>query len=151
MSLATGHVNMQLTDDDPPGDPALALRTLLDLGLKYTHCRPACLEVADGALGESTVPDALEAPGMTVERMRSFAAAARAFHEAAPWRYLTDEDLIHVEAPDVGPGLRHVTVLGAAGQSFGLGSSTVRAPSRRCRRRMSRSPIICRARAAGGA
>ena len=44
--------------------------------------------------------------GMTVERMRAFAAAARAFHDAAPWRFLSDEDLIHVEAPSVGAAFR---------------------------------------------
>jgi hypothetical protein len=66
-------------------------------------------------------PTALDRKGMTVERMRAFAAAARAFHDAAPWRFLSDEDLIHVEAPSVGAAFRHVTVLGAAGQTFGLG------------------------------
>jgi tetratricopeptide (TPR) repeat protein len=66
-------------------------------------------------------PDGLDAPGMTIERMRAFGEAAKRFYLAAPWRYLTDEDLIHVEAPRVEPGLRHVTVLGGAGQVFGLG------------------------------
>jgi tetratricopeptide (TPR) repeat protein len=66
-------------------------------------------------------PEALEAPGVTVERMRAFAEAARDFYEAAPWVHLSDADLIHVEAPAVASGLRHVTVLGAAGQTFGLG------------------------------
>src|SRR5712691_7042808 len=42
--------------------------------------------------------------------MRAFAAAARDFYEAAPWQHLSDEDLIHVEAPAV-----------ASGQTFGLG------------------------------
>ncbi|HEV8641349.1 MAG TPA: hypothetical protein VGV13_09660 [Methylomirabilota bacterium] len=68
-----------------------------------------------------TPPDALDAPGVTVERMRAFAAAAHDFYQAAPWRYLSDADLIHVEAPAVAPGLRHVTVLGAGGRTFGLG------------------------------
>jgi tetratricopeptide (TPR) repeat protein len=67
------------------------------------------------------IPDALEAPGVTVERMRAFADAAREFYQAAPWQYLSDEDLIHVEAPAVGSGLGCFTVLGAAGQTFGLG------------------------------
>ncbi len=66
-------------------------------------------------------PDALDAPGVTIERMRSFAEAAKRFYLAAPWRHLTDEDLIHVEAPRAARGLRHVTVLGAGGQTFGLG------------------------------
>jgi tetratricopeptide (TPR) repeat protein len=66
-------------------------------------------------------PAALDRAGMTVERMRAFAAAARDFYAAAPWRHLSDEDLIHVEAPRVGGPFRHVTVLGRAGQTFGLG------------------------------
>ena len=66
-------------------------------------------------------PAALDREGVTVERMRAFAAAARDFYAAAPWRHLSDEDLIHVEAPRVGAAFRHVTVLGRAGQTFGLG------------------------------
>jgi len=66
-------------------------------------------------------PAALDAKGVTVERIRAFAAAARDFHDAAPWRHLSDEDLIHVETPRVGKAFRHVTVLGRGGQTFGLG------------------------------
>jgi tetratricopeptide (TPR) repeat protein len=67
------------------------------------------------------LPDALDAPGVSVEQMRAFAAAACDFYQAAPWRYLSDEDLIHVEAPAVARGLAHFTVLGAGGRTFGLG------------------------------
>jgi len=66
-------------------------------------------------------PAALEGRGVTVERMRAFAVAARDFYAAAPWRHLSDEDLIHVEAPRVDKAFRHLTVLGRAGQAFGLG------------------------------
>jgi tetratricopeptide (TPR) repeat protein len=66
-------------------------------------------------------PDAIDAPDVTVERMRAFAVAAKHFYLAAPWRYLSDEDLIHVEAPAMDPGLRYLTVLGGAGVTFGLG------------------------------
>ena len=66
-------------------------------------------------------PDALDAAGVTVERMRAFAQAAKDFYLAAPWRYLSDEDLTHVEAPPVDPGLRYLTVLGGAGVTYGLG------------------------------
>ena len=66
-------------------------------------------------------PGALAGRGVTVERMRSFAGAARRFWDAAPWRHLTDEDLVHVEAPVTAPGLGHCTVLGGAGHMFGLG------------------------------
>jgi hypothetical protein len=74
------------------------------------------------AMGETPrLPEALDAAGVTVERMRAFAEAARDFYQAAPWQHLSDEDLIHVEAPAVASGMRHLTVLGAAGQTFGLG------------------------------
>jgi tetratricopeptide (TPR) repeat protein len=66
-------------------------------------------------------PGPLEARGVTVERMRAFATAARDFHAAAPWRHLSDEDLIQVEAPAVAAGFRHLTVLGHAGRTFGVG------------------------------
>jgi hypothetical protein len=66
-------------------------------------------------------PAALEVRGVTVERMRAFAVAARDFYAAAPWRHLSDEDLIHVEVPRVGAEFRHLTVLGRGGQTFGLG------------------------------
>ena len=157
VSLATGMMNVQLAETDAP-DASLALETLVDLGLKFVRCRPARLEVTDGALGtrlaetladpELTVsvradlpdvdhvvremergmggeapalPDALDAPGVTAERMRAFADAAREFYQAAPWQHLSDEDLIHVEAPDVGAGLEYFAVLGGASQTFGLG------------------------------
>ena len=71
--------------------------------------------------GAPPIPEALDAPGVTVEHMRAFAGAARDFYEAAPWQHLSDEDLIHVEAPAVASGLSHFTVLGAAGHTFGLG------------------------------
>jgi tetratricopeptide (TPR) repeat protein len=66
-------------------------------------------------------PAALDSEGVTRERMRAFAVAARDFYVAAPWRHLSDEDLIHVVTPRVGKAFRHLTVLGHAGQVFGLG------------------------------
>jgi tetratricopeptide (TPR) repeat protein len=74
--------------------------------------------------GAPPAPDALDAPGVTGERMRAFADAARDFYQAAPWQHLSDADLVHVEAPSVAPGLRYVTVLGASGMTFGLGFFT---------------------------
>jgi len=49
-------------------------------------------------MGATPPPDALEGPGVTIERMRAFAEAAKRFYLAAPWRHLTDEDLIQVDA-----------------------------------------------------
>src|SRR5712691_1619071 len=157
VSLATGLMNVQLATADAASDASLALQVLADLGLKFARCRPARLEVADGALGAQLAsalgdpelsvsvrsdlpavdrmvremeragddapapPDALDARGVTVERMRAFAAAARDFYQAAPWQHLSDADLIRVESPAVASGLRYLTVLGAPGPPFGLG------------------------------
>jgi tetratricopeptide (TPR) repeat protein len=66
-------------------------------------------------------PAALDAPGVTLERMRAFAVAARDFYDAAPWRHLSDEDLIRVEKPTLAEGLRYLTVLGQAGHAYGVG------------------------------
>ena len=66
-------------------------------------------------------PTRSTAGGVTLERMRAFADAAREFYAAAPWQHLSDQDLIQVEAPTVAGGLRYVSVLGAARVTFGLG------------------------------
>jgi tetratricopeptide (TPR) repeat protein len=98
------------------GDPELAVT--VDLRLNEVK---AMLERMAAETGGALPPAALDREGMTVERMRAFAAAARDFYVAAPWRHLSDEDLIHVEAPRVGAAFRHMTVLGRAGQAFGVG------------------------------
>jgi len=41
----------------------------------------------------------LDSWGMTIGRVRAFAEAAAEFYRAAPWRYLSDADLIEVELP----------------------------------------------------
>jgi hypothetical protein len=70
--------------------------------------------------GKPLPPNATDGPGVTVDRMCAFASAAHDFYRAAPWRKLSDEDLVHVESP-IAKGLRHLTVLGGAGQTFGVG------------------------------
>lgn len=71
--------------------------------------------------GTPAAPGALAGRGVTVERVRAFAEAARDFYQAAPWRHLSDEDLVRVEAPAMPRGLGYLTVLGGAGITFGLG------------------------------
>jgi len=66
-------------------------------------------------------PSALDAKGVTVDRMRSFAEAAVAFYRARPWTELADDDLIAIEHPKPPAGLGYCIVLGAGGQEFGLG------------------------------
>jgi tetratricopeptide (TPR) repeat protein len=98
-------------------DPELSVSVRADL----PEVDAALRTMEEGTSGRPPVPEALEAPGVTVERMRAFAEAARDFHRAAPWQHLSDEDLVHVETPTVAPGLRLFTVLGAAGKTFGVG------------------------------
>lgn len=60
-------------------------------------------------------------PGVTVERVRAFAEAAAAFHRAAPWDQLTDEDLLRVDSPVPDEGLRCLTILGGGEIERGIG------------------------------
>ena len=76
--------------------------------------------LAEHMSGKPLPPNAMDGSGVTVERVRAFATAASDFFRAAPWRHLSGEDLVHVESP-VAAGLRHLTVLGGAEQTFGLG------------------------------
>ncbi len=99
------------------GDDRLAFTVSKDL----RALKQVLAHYGESVSGAPLPPEALDVPGVTVERMRGFAEAAQRFYLAAPWRYLTDEDLIHVEAPSIERDLRHLTVLGAGGQTFGLG------------------------------
>lgn len=78
-------------------------------------------DMAEKVGGHPSVPNALDAKGVTLELMRAFADAAAQFYQAKPWQYLTDEDLIEVESPFVEPSLRYLVVLGGGGTTFGLG------------------------------
>jgi tetratricopeptide (TPR) repeat protein len=100
------------------GDPELAVAVRGDLPEVDRVLREAQRSMEEDG---SDLPDTLDARGVTVERMRAFADAAREFYTAAPWQHLSDQDLIHVEAPAVAGGLRYVSVLGAARVTFGLG------------------------------
>jgi Tetratricopeptide repeat len=76
-------------------------------------------EMAAEAFGDGN-PGAFDAPGVTPERLRAFADAAKRFYDAAPWRHLDDGDLIRVESPKVGKGLSLLGVMGSGGHEFGL-------------------------------
>ena len=113
----------------PPFDDPVIIAGAGTIGLEILEDLPDVDRVVremERGMGDDAppIPDALDAPGGTVERMRAFADAAREFYQAAPWQHLSEEDLVHVEAPAVGSGLRYFTVLGAAGQTFGLGFFT---------------------------
>lgn len=66
-------------------------------------------------------PSLVESRGVTIERVRAFAEAAAEFYRAAPWRNLSDTDLIEVESPKPPRGMACFVVLGAAHSTYGLG------------------------------
>jgi tetratricopeptide (TPR) repeat protein len=159
VSLRTGLLHMALPDAGEAATPELALKALIEFGLRESrglNGRPSVIEVRDpqmrdalsgplsalnttvalveelpvvaGALRslEAAAGDGLrhagmlEGTGVTADQLRGFADAAAAFFRAEPWRHLTNEDLIVVNTPQVPKGMRHVCVLGNAGQQFGL-------------------------------
>ena len=71
--------------------------------------------------GAPEIPGLLSGKGVTVEAVRAFADAAAEFHRAALWQHLSDEDLVCVESPVMDKRMRCFTVLGNAGNTFGLG------------------------------
>ena len=109
-----------------PGVAELLSEALRPLGIEVVprDRLPALDEVLQALAAEvgavNPLPGILQPLGMTVERAASFAEAARLFYEAAPWRHLTDEDRIRVEAPSPRPGFEHLLVMGAGGLKFGL-------------------------------
>lgn len=64
------------------------------------------------AVRSSMPPAALDAPGVTLERLSAFAGAAARFAKAAPWRYLSLDDILVLETEDLPPELRELQVLG---------------------------------------
>lgn len=65
-------------------------------------------------------PSLLDAHGMTIERVRAFADAA-ACYRAAPWRNLSDTDLIQIESPQPPRGMACLVVRGAGRSTYGWG------------------------------
>lgn len=113
---------VEVTDS---AEAALLEPALSQLGIdvavtrRLRHVEDALDLLADEA-ATNPAPGMLDAPEMSLERVRSFAEAARLFYEAAPWRHFTDEDLLRVESPMGLRDARHGLVLGAGGQEFGL-------------------------------
>ncbi|HEX7445954.1 MAG TPA: hypothetical protein VF306_00335, partial [Pirellulales bacterium] len=102
-SLRDSGIEVQLTDELPMLDEVVA------------HMTDEFGNQADG------LPGLLDSQGVTLERLRAFAEAAAAFFHAAPWRYLSDADLIHVESPRPPSEMAWLVVLGAGRSTYGLG------------------------------
>ena len=71
--------------------------------------------------GKPIPPGYLRGKGVTVERVRAFAEAARLYFEAAPWRLLSREDLIEVESPRAEADFRFVAILSGGEYRDGFG------------------------------
>jgi tetratricopeptide (TPR) repeat protein len=63
----------------------------------------------------------LRAVGCGDKQIREFADAASEFYRAKLWELLDDNDLIQIEKPKPPRGMKYATVMGAGGQSYGLG------------------------------
>jgi tetratricopeptide (TPR) repeat protein len=114
-------------------DPQLAMRLrerLAPLGdsvkVVVRESLPALEEAFSGMaefkpLAGKPQPALLDVPGMTLDHVIAFAEAAKEFYLAKPWRHLLDEDLIEIQSPEGPKGTRFTMVLGAGGQTYGLG------------------------------
>lgn len=109
-------------------DPALAeelraeLADLIDV--EYAESLPAMRPILgqiQQVFAPNSPPDLSTQPSATFDRVQSFADAAISFFNGAPWKHLTDEDLIQIESPAApDPKLQCAIVMGAAGMTFGL-------------------------------
>jgi hypothetical protein len=77
-------------------------------------------DIDDMMRGPMRAPALVKSKGMTVERIRSFARAAAAFHKAAPWRHSDSEIIWRIDPAPKSRALRYCTVIGAMGEEFGL-------------------------------
>lgn len=69
------------------------------------------------ALRRILPPAALDAPGVTVERLAAFAGAAARFAAAAPWRHLDMDDFLVLEAAGLPRELEEAQILGPPGSA----------------------------------
>ncbi len=104
---------------------AEAFRSCLEpLGIRVEVVdRVPAVDLAVETFGQTfsnPVPGIFDAPDVFETEARSFYEAARSFYDAAPWRELTDEDLIRIESPASAGGFTHAIVLGAARKEYGL-------------------------------
>ncbi|MCA9260160.1 MAG: hypothetical protein KDA61_13205 [Planctomycetales bacterium] len=114
-------------------DPQLATQLeseLSDLGFEIEYAVDAeALREAVGHFGmtlpdddvDADLPGLLSVRGVKPQHLRDFAAAAEAYYHAAPWRHLSDSDLLKVEYPKPPRGMGWMAVLGSGGANCGLG------------------------------
>jgi hypothetical protein len=62
----------------------------------------------------------MDAPGMTIPRIRAFADAAARFYGAAPWDAIEPSELVAVDAPLVDAAMQHLMITGSTRDVRGL-------------------------------
>ena len=82
---------------DALAGPLATLDTEVTLIDDMAAVREALHNLEAHATGERLL-GLLESPGISVDRLRTFASAAAAFFVARPWDHLTNEDLVIVES-----------------------------------------------------
>ena len=97
-------------------DPETTIGVVDDVPAVREVLRQFALDINDGEVP----PEALEAPGVTIDRLRAFADAAACFYRAAPWEHLQNDDLIVIQAPKLPRALSRLVVMGNAGLHYGL-------------------------------
>jgi tetratricopeptide (TPR) repeat protein len=119
-------------------DPQLAARlreVMLASGARFEVVVRESLPMLEQALsfvGNAGIPRTkktpalMDVPGMTLDHVLAFAEAAREFYDSEPWQYLVDRDLIEIESPHGPPGTQFAQVLGAGGETFGMGFAASR-------------------------
>lgn len=99
---------------------------LAEIGIRceYAATLPAAeatlREVTAHMSGEDEHPSLSGVPGVTQPLLADFYAAAAAFYQQAPWRWLDNLATIEVRYPADSPTTRYAVVMGFGGQEFGL-------------------------------
>lgn len=121
----------------PPGRPACVVCAQAELaaaiaprleasGIAVTVGETPELQQAAASLeehlqgGRPPVPGLLETPGVIPEQVGRLFSAAATSYRAAPWRVLTDEDVLAVRFPVESARPRYLLVMGHGGIEYGL-------------------------------
>lgn len=70
--------------------------------------------------GLEPLPGLVTLPGMTLPLVEHLYTAAAKFHEAAPWRFLSDLHPIEIRYPPDDAPARYAVVMGSGGEVYGL-------------------------------
>ena len=117
-----GHVRVQVRDPEL----ATALRHRVELAqaqfevVDRLDAVDYLIKELEADLFPSRAKSPLDAPAMSIDRLRAFADGAAAFYAARPWRNLHDDDLIQIESPKPPAAMKLASVLGAGGQVMGI-------------------------------